>query len=77
MVGEKSGVIRIYSLETLRPVYSLLCINETTKISGVPLLSFDWCQVNPEVIIANTNTEIYVWNTSKSWYVMLKIGSKL
>lgn len=67
MVGEKSGVIRIFSLETLKPVYSIMCFNEITKISGFPLLSFDWSQMNPEIIIANTLNEIYVWNTSKSW----------
>ncbi|CAF0737329.1 unnamed protein product [Brachionus calyciflorus] len=66
MVTEASGVIRIYSLDTLRPVFSLLCFNEQTKRISTPILSFDWSQLSPEIIIANTINEILIWNTSKS-----------
>ena len=66
MVAEASGVIRIYSLETLRPVYSLLSFNETTKRINTPILSFDWSQLSPEIVLANTCNEILIWNTSKS-----------
>jgi hypothetical protein len=64
MVGEKSGLIRIYSIETMKPVYSLM---SNLKIEYFPLISFDWSESNPEVIIANTSNSIYIWNTSKSW----------
>lgn len=64
MVGEKSGLIRIYSIETLKPVYTLFC---NLKIENFPLISFDWSETNPEVIIANTSNTIFIWNTSNSW----------
>jgi len=63
MVGEKSGLLRIYSVETLKPIYTLAC---NLNVDFFPLISFDWSETNPEVIIANTNTRIFVWNTSKS-----------
>ena len=66
MVGERAGTIRIYSTESLKPIYSLVCLNPETKSIGNPLISFDWCQLSPEHIIANTNSDIYVWNTAKS-----------
>ena len=70
MVGEKSGTIRIYSVDTMKPVYSLSSINEATKEVAYPLLSFDWCQFSPECIVANTGTDIFLWNTSKSRYAV-------
>lgn len=66
MVAETSGLIRIYSLETLRPVYSLLCYNDSIKRIATPILSFDWSQTSPEIIAANTSNEILIWNTSRS-----------
>jgi WD40 repeat protein len=82
MVGEKSGTIRIFSIETLKPVYSLLCLNENLKTMSFPLLNFDWSQINPEAIVAISNGEIFLWNTSKSWYsvfsnLRLKLNFKL
>ena len=66
MVGEKGGTIRIYSIDMLKPVFSLTCINHITRELAYPILSFDWSQFNPEIIVACTNTDIYVWNTSRS-----------
>ncbi|RNA45243.1 nucleoporin Nup37 [Brachionus plicatilis] len=66
MVAETSGLIRIYSIETLRPVYSLLCYNDAIKRIATPILSFDWSQLSPEIIVANTCNEILIWNTSRS-----------
>jgi hypothetical protein len=77
MVGEKSGTVRIYSVESLKPLYSLSCLNNITKEIGYPFMSFDWCQFSPEVIIANTNTDIYVWNTSRTRYVPFFQGLNL
>lgn len=68
MVAETSGLIRIYSLETSSPVYSLLCYNESIKRITTPILSFDWSQISPEIIVANTSNEILLWNTSGSRY---------
>lgn len=67
MVGEKSGTIRIFNLDTLKPVFSLMSYNESLKSMSFPLLVFDWSQTNPEFIVANTNTEIFLWNSAKSW----------
>jgi hypothetical protein len=69
MVVEKSGLLRVYSLSTLQPVFTLLPV--TTRINSLPLLSADWCQLNPAVVIANTNADIFIWNTSYSWFVFL------
>lgn len=68
MVGEKAGTIRIFSIETLKPVYSLVALNENLKTMSFPLLHFDWSQITPEIIVAVTNSEIFLWNSSKSWY---------
>lgn len=67
MVGEKSGTIRIFSTETLKPVYSIVAYDDALKTVSSPILSFDWSQITPEVIVANTNSHIYLWNSSKSW----------
>lgn len=66
MVGEKSGLIRVISLELMKTVYTIMCGNDMVKL---PLLSFDWCQFNPEIIVASTATDIFLWNTSRSWYM--------
>jgi hypothetical protein len=65
MVVEKCGFVRVYNLTTLQPVFTLLSINN--KINSLPLLSADWCQLNPAIVIANTNADIFIWNTSYSW----------
>lgn len=67
MVGEKSGTIRIFSTETLKPVYSIIAYNDALKMVSSPLLSFDWSQITPEMIVANTYSDILIWNSSKSW----------
>jgi hypothetical protein len=69
MVAERSGTVRVFNAESLKPVYSLSCLSmgKDAKYLGYPLLSFDWCQSNPEIIIASTASDIYLWNTANSW----------
>lgn len=67
MVAERSGVIRIYNLETLKPIYTLLSVDPANEPINLSLLSFDWCQTNPEIVIATTRSDIIFWNTSNSW----------
>ena len=67
MIAERIGIIRIYNLDTMRPIYSLMCMNIEKKINNLSILAIDWCQTNPETVIATTNNEILIWNTSKSW----------
>ena len=67
MIAERSGLIRIYNLETMRPMYTLLSMDPVNDPVSLSLLSFDWCQTNPEVVIATTRSDIIFWNTSKSW----------
>lgn len=66
MVAERSGLIRIYNLETMRPIYTLLSMEPFNEAVTFPLISFDWCQTNPEVVIATTKSQIIYWNTSGS-----------
>lgn len=66
MIAERSGLIRIYNLETMRPMYTLLSMDPVNDPVSLSLLSFDWCQTNPEVVIATTRSDIIFWNTSKS-----------
>lgn len=67
MIAERLGLIRIYNLETLKPIYTLLCLNNLDReIKNVSLLSIDWCQSSPEIVIATTSTDIIFWNTYKS-----------
>ena len=67
MIAERLGLIRIYKLETLKPIYTLLCLNNLDReIKNVSLLSIDWCQSSPEIVIATTSTDIIFWNTYKS-----------
>ena len=65
MVVEKCGLIRVYNLQTLLPIFTLVSVNN--KINSLPLLSADWCQLNPAIVITNTNADIFIWNTSYSW----------
>lgn len=67
MIAERLGLIRIYNLETLKPIYTLLCLNNLDReIKNFSLLSIDWCQSSPEIVIATTSTDIIFWNTYKS-----------
>jgi len=66
MVAERSGLIRIYNTETLRPMYTLLTADPANESISRSILSFDWCQTNPEVVIATTRSEIVFWNSSNS-----------
>ena len=66
MVVEKSGLIRVYSIEQLQPFYTMLSVHN--RINSLPILYADWCQINPAIIIASTHADIFVWNTSNSWY---------
>jgi hypothetical protein len=69
MIAERSGTIRIFNIESLKPVFSLPCLTKDDKeISYPAIFSFDWCQFSPEIIIANTTSDIYIWNTAKSRY---------
>lgn len=65
MVAERSGLIRIYNTDTLRPMYTLLSVDPSNNDS-LSILSFDWCQTNPEVVIATTRSDIIFWNSSNS-----------
>ena len=69
MVAERFGFIRIYNVETMRPMYTLMCTDIAKDSPRLPILSFDWNQTNPETVIATTKTEIIIWNTSNSWFV--------
>lgn len=64
IICEMTGVVRIYSTETLRPLYTLMCT--FNQVSSLPMKSLDWCQLNPELIIAATNYEVFLWNSYKS-----------
>jgi len=66
MVAERSGLIRIYNLETLKPIYTLMSMDPINNHENLSLLSFDWCQTNPEIVIATTRSDIIFWNTSNS-----------
>lgn len=66
MVAERSGLIRIYNLDTLRPMYTLISMDPSNDSVNLSLLSFDWCQTNPEIVIATTRSDIIFWNTSNS-----------
>ncbi len=66
MVGEKNGLIRIYNVETLKPLFTLMC-NGFNSSHHNPLLSFDWSELNPEVVVGNTINTILLWNTFNSW----------
>ena len=68
MVGEKSGLIRIYNVETLKPLFTLMCNGFNSTVSHNPLLSFDWSESNPEVVVGSTINTIVLWNTFNSWY---------
>lgn len=67
MIGEKSGLIRVYNLTTLQPMLTLMSIQN--RISSLPLLTINWSQLNPAIVIANTNSDIFIWNTSNSWLI--------
>jgi hypothetical protein len=71
MIAERLGLIRIYNLETLKPIYTLLCVNSlvddnSSLIKNNSILTIDWCQSSPEIVIATTNNDIIFWNTYKS-----------
>jgi hypothetical protein len=71
MIAERLGLIRIYNLETLKPIYTLLCVNNlvddnSSLIKNNSILTIDWCQSSPEIVIATTNNDIIFWNTYKS-----------
>jgi hypothetical protein len=69
MVAERLGLIRIYNLESLKPIYTLLCMSTfETELLNTCLLSMDWCQSSPEIVVASTSTDIILWNTYKSRY---------
>ena len=65
MVAEKSGFIRVYNLEHLQPTFTLMTLG--SKIESLPVLSADWCQINPEIVVASTISDVLIWNTSSSW----------
>jgi len=67
MIAERSGLIRIYNTDTLKPMYTLLATDLANESASMSLLTFDWCQTNPEVVIATTRSEIIFWNSSISW----------
>ena len=69
MVAERLGFIRIYNVETMMPMYTLMCTDIAKDSPRLSILSFDWNQTNPEIVIATTSTEIIIWNTSNSWFV--------
>ena len=67
MVAERLGLIRIYNLESLKPIYTLLCMNNLDReLKNTSILSIDWCQSSPEIVVATTSTDIIFWNTYKS-----------
>jgi hypothetical protein len=66
MVGEKSGLIRIYHVETLKPLFTLMSNGFNSNSHHNPLLSFDWSDTSPEVVVANTLNTIVLWNTFNS-----------
>lgn len=67
MVAERLGLIRIYNLETRKPIYTLLSINNVDReIKNSSILSIDWCQSSPELVIATTSSDIIFWNTNQS-----------
>ena len=71
MVAERLGLIRIYNLETLKPIYTLLSINNVEReIKNLSILTIDWCQSSPELVIATTSSDIIFWNTNQSRYII-------
>ena len=69
MVGEKSGLIRIYNVDTLKPLFTLMCNGFNTYQHHNPLLSFDWSESNPEFVVGSTLNTVILWNTFNSWFV--------
>jgi hypothetical protein len=69
MVAEKSGLIRIYNIETMSPAFTLACsnYNDPKSLTTLPLTSIDWSQLNPEIVIGNTSNDLIIFNTMKSW----------
>ncbi|RWS03610.1 nucleoporin Nup37-like protein [Dinothrombium tinctorium] len=59
LIAERKGVIRLYNVETRRPIMSFDC-------KGYPLMSADWCLYNPLLIGCVIGSEVAIWNTSIS-----------
>jgi hypothetical protein len=64
MIFEKSGHIRIYNIHTFEPTYTLMSVH--SRVDSLPLLHGDWCQLNPSIVISNTNSDVLLWNAASS-----------
>jgi len=57
LVAEKSGLIRIFDIDSQTPVQSFECFE-------YPLISCDWCPVNDIFIGCSTASDLFIWDTS-------------